>query len=371
MKRFWIAVSVLALVLIGAAACSAGQQTTAPQPTPTEAAPSAPQGGETQAPQPAKTEAPQSVATKIGEPTKSTQESLSLPSRDAGLDKLKSYRIRWQSQWSTTESGKTQTASWDWLEEYSSSPEALHWNWKYTDVNATNASGMEAWQIGETTYMVTADQSNQANCISFSTADASQRLGKGLFSPKTLGGVTNGRYVGAETVNSIPSNHFQYDQQGVSLSGLGKVSGDVWVAVDGGYVVKDVLKWEGSAGLFGSTATSTGAGQWDWELSDANQPITITAPPNCQGAAGDIPMMPDAKEKSSLGDTIIYKSASKVADVVAFYQKAMPAAGWKAEGEPMITDNFATLSFSQDGKKAQLSITSEGGVTNVIVNVTK
>ncbi len=366
MKRFWIAVSVLALVLTGAAACGAGQQ-----PTATEAEVSTPQGGETQAPQPNNTEAPQSAATSVAEPTKSAQESLSLTSRDAGLDKLKSYRIRWQSQWSTTEGGKTQTASWDWIEEYSSSPEALHWNWKYTDVNAKNPSGMEAWQIGDTTYMLTNDQSNQANCISFSTADASQRLGKGLFSPKTLGGVSNGRYVGAETANGIPSNHFQYDQQGVSLSGLGKVSGEVWVAVDGGYVVKDLLKWEGSAGLFGSTATSTGAGQWDWELSDANQPITITAPDNCQGAAGDIPMMPDAKEKSSLGDTIIYKSASKVADVVAFYKKAMPAAGWKLEGEPMTTDAFATLTFTQDSKKAQVSITSEGGMTNVIVNVTK
>jgi hypothetical protein len=123
--------------------------------------------------------------------------------------------------------------------------------------------------------------------------------------------------------------------------------------------------------LFGSSATSQGQGQWDWELSDANQPITIKAPDNCQGAAGNLPMMPDAKEKNTFGDTITYKSASKLADVVAFYNKAMPAAGWKAEGEATITDNFATLTFTQTGKKAQVSITSEGGGTTVIINVAK
>jgi hypothetical protein len=383
MKRTWIAVSILVLVVCGGLACisalvvfgtgalTLGQRAIAPQPTATEAAIAAPQSGETQVPQGGETQAPPAEATSVGAPTQSSGESLSLASRDAGLDKLKSYRIRWQSQWTTTEGGKTQSASWDWSEEYSSSPEALHWTWKFADVSAANQSGMEAWQVGDTTYMVSSAQTGQANCISFSTADASQRLGKGLFSPKLLGSLSGARYVGNDTVNGIPSKHFQYDEKAVTLGALGKVTGEAWTAVDGGYVVKDLMKWEGSAGLFGSSATSQGVGQWDWELSDANQPITIKAPDNCQGAAGDLPMMPDAKEKSTFGDTITYKSASKVADVVAFYKKAMLAAGWKAEGEATITDNFATLTFSQNGKKAQVSVTSEGGQTNVIINVAK
>jgi hypothetical protein len=363
MKRFWIAVLVVALVLLGAAACNAGQPGNAPQPTTTEAAVAATQASESKSPEANKTLSEQ--------PTKPAEESLSLQSRDVGLDKLKSYRIRWQSQWSTTEGGNTKTANWNWVEEYSSSPEALHWNWKYADVNETNQGSFEAWQIGDTTYMITADKSGQGNCVSFSTADASQRLGKGLFSPKSLGSLSGARYVGNDTVNGIPSKHFQYDEKSVALGGLGKVTGELWVAIDGGYVVKDNMHWEGSAGLFGSSATGTGDGQWVWELSDVDRPITIKPPENCGGAAGGMPMMPDATEKGSFGDMVTYKTASPLAKVVEFYKQEMPAAGWKLEGEPTVTDNFATLTFSQDGKKAQVSITSEANQTNVIINVTK
>jgi hypothetical protein len=287
------------------------------------------------------------------------------------LDKLKSYRIRWQSQWSTTVGGKTATANWDWTEEFSSSPDALHWIWKFTDVNATNQGSFEAWQMGDTTYMITTDKDGKASCVSFSTADASQRLGKGLFSPKSLGSLSGARYIGNETMNGISSKHFQYDEKSVALSGLGKVSGDVWVAVDGGYVVKDNMKWEGTAGLFGSTATGTGQGQWVWELGNVNQPVTITPPSNCSGAAGDIPVMPDAKEKSSVGDTILNKTPCKPDQVVEFYKQQMAAAGWKLESEPTVAGNFTSLTFTQDGKKAQVGITSGANQTTVIINVTK
>ena len=202
MKQSWIAVPVLALVLLGAAACSAGQQGTAQQGTAAPATVLATRAGVSRSP-----EAKQTLSEQ---PTNPTGESLSLGSRDVGLDKLKSYRIRWQSQWSTTESGKTETANWDWLEEFSSSPEALHWNWKSTDVNATSQNSFEAWQMGDTTYMVTTDKNGQSNCVSYSTGDASQRLSKGLFSPKSLGSLSGARYVGDETVNGISTKHFQY-----------------------------------------------------------------------------------------------------------------------------------------------------------------
>ena len=81
--------------------------------------------------------------------------------------------------------------------------------------------------------------------------------------------------------------------------------------------------------------------------------------------------MPDAKEKTTLGDTIIYKTAGTLEQVVDFYNQQMTAAGWKLEGEPTVTGNFTSLTFSQNGKKAMVNITSEGGETNVIINVTK
>jgi len=110
-------------------------------------------------------------------------------------------------------------------------------------------------------------------------------------------------------------------------------------------VVKETVKWSGVAGLFGASSKAKGDGQWTWELTDINKPITIQPPEGCGGAASDIPVMKDATDKSSFGDTITYKSPSKLADVVEFYKKQMPAAGWKLSGEPDVSDEMASLEF--------------------------
>jgi hypothetical protein len=49
----------------------------------------------------------------------------------------------------------------------------------------------------------------------------------------------------------------------------------------------------------------------------------------------------------------------------------MPAAGWKAEGEPQITDEFAQLEFSKGSQKASLMLSVESGKTSVLITVTK
>ena len=45
----------------------------------------------------------------------------------------------------------------------------------------------------------------------------------------------------------------------------------------------------------------------------------------------------------------------------------MPAAGWKAQGEAAITDQFAQIQFAKDGKTAQVMISVESGKTNVTI----
>ena len=295
---------------------------------------------------------------------------LSLGSRQAGLDKLKSYRIKFAFEWKSTETGKSDSGSLNWLEEYSSNPQGLHWVLSSQDNTKTLANNIEFWQIGNTTYMQTNDQ-GKAQCFSFSSEDQKSQLTKGLFSPDMLGNVSNAKYVGTETVNNIKAKHYKYDDKTATLGVFGQVSGDIWVAEDGGYVVKDVVNFSGGRGLFSGATNDKGDGKWAWELTDADQPVTVKAPDNCGGAGADLPVMKDATEKTSLGDMITYKSPSKLADVVKFYQQQMPAAGWKAEGEPQITDEFAQLEFSKGEQKAQIMLSVESDKTSVLITVTK
>jgi hypothetical protein len=314
---------------------------------------------------------PGTAATPIPSSGGADENPLSLNDRQAGLDKLKSYRTKWQMDWKSTEGASTQTSSWLWTEEYSSDPKALHWTMSLTDSqDKSKNQSMEWWQIGDTTYMLTKDASGKGECMSFSSSDQASQLQQGLFNPSSLGGVKDAKFVSAETVNGIKTRHYKYDEKSITLAGAAKVAGEMWVAVDGGYVVKEVMTWSGAAGLFGAGSTK-GDGKWLWELTDVDQAITIKAPENCGGAASDFPIMKDATDKSSFGDMLTYKTPSKVVDVVKFYQTQMPAAGWKAQGDATITDQFAQMQFAKDGKTAQVMISVESGKTNVTVVVGK
>ena len=66
-----------------------------------------------------------------------------------------------------------------------------------------------------------------------------------------LGSIEDAKYVGRETINGIPTKHYKYNSKTGMLTALGEVSGETWVAIDGGYVVKDTVTWKGGGGLFG------------------------------------------------------------------------------------------------------------------------
>jgi len=308
--------------------------------------------------------------TDAPEPT--ADEVLDLDSRDEGLDSLSSYRMTWTAEWSGTEDGQVESGSWHWVEEYNADPEALHWMWNVEySKDASKNSALEWWQVGNTTYMITGENDD---CLSMSSADSEGRIKKGsIFNPGSLGRVEDARYVGQETVNGVPARHYKYDEGSAAVFGSGKVSGEIWVAVDGGFVVKELTSWTGGAGLFGIVASdeSEGEGNWVWELSDVNEAISITPPTDCGGAANELPIMADATDQKSFGDMTSYSTASAVEDVVAFYQEAMPVAGWKQAEEPTTLENMSMLSFSKDDQQAQIIITRDDDKTSVVITVSK
>ena len=220
---------------------------------------------------PQKQAAAEPTAEPAAEPTEAPaatpeDESLSLASRDAGLDQLSSYRLTWRAEWKSTDQGKEEQGAWDWTEEYTSDPKANHLTMSAPDSNdSAKNSAFEIWQIGDTSYMKNGE--DQA-CVSFSTEGAEKDIQKGTFNPSMLGSIEDAKYVGRETVNGIPTKHYKYNSKTGMLTALGEVKGETWVAVDGGYVVKDTVGWTGGGGLFGlgASTTATGNGSWTWEL---------------------------------------------------------------------------------------------------------
>ena len=196
-------------------------------------------------------------------------------------------------------------------------------------------------------------------------------MAKGLLTPGALGGVSGAKYVGPDTVNGIKAKHYKYDEQAASLAGFGKVNGEIWIAEDGGYVVKDTSNWEGAAGLFGAGTKAAGAGTWTYQVLDVNKPLAIKPPDICEKGKVDVPVMSDATEKAQMGPILSYKTAAKLKDVVEFYNTAMAKAGWQPAGEPTVADEMSALSFTKDGSTAQITIIPADGKTQVMVNTSK
>jgi hypothetical protein len=135
-------------------------------------------------------------------PIESAQdEELSVSDRQAGLEKLDSYRASWTLQWKSTSADKTEDVSWEWMQEYTREPKAAHWRWQSVDRGQPDAKPeiMEFWQIDTTTYIVTNNAEGQSSCVSTSSED--NKVDNSLTGPQTLGSVNDAKLVGAETVN--------------------------------------------------------------------------------------------------------------------------------------------------------------------------
>ncbi len=298
--------------------------------------------------------------------------SLMLENRQSGLEQLKSYQARWGGAWKTTESGKTTEATWEWLQEYTADPAAMHWRMNSSNsTEGEKTSALEMWRIGAMTYMINAENGADAECISYSSDDQAS-LDESMFDPSSMGRVEDAKYVGADTINGIRTKHYKYDEKSTTFAGASKISGELWVATDGGYVVKDTMTWEGgSGGLLGATTEGLGQGTWTWEITEINNVPTITPPANCESAAGELPLLADASEKTQFGDMITYKTAASLADAAKFYQEEMVKAGWTADGEAQITAEFGSLSFTKDGQTAQVMLSPDNDKTTVMVTIQK
>ncbi len=303
-------------------------------------------------------------------PVSEREEVLSLDSRNAGLDQLKSYRVRWQAEWRSTEAGKTESGSWDFIEEYTTEPNAVHFSWRVASTSS-ESTAIEIWRIGDTTYVQGGEPGKSAECFAISSEDQSQSITRNMFDPRLLGSLVGARYVGLETVNGIKARHYKYDEKATSLTDIARVSGEIWVAVDGGYTVKDTVSWSGSAVFFGGASTGTGEGKWTWELLEVNPSLTIAPPANCVAPEAGLPVLPDAKEKTSMGPVLMYKSATSMADAVKFYKEQMGAAGWKLTDENAMGGQLTQLAFEKAGTVAQVMISVADSAIQVMITTEK
>ena len=175
-----------------------------------------------------------------------------------------------------------------------------------------------------------------------------------------------------EMVNGIKSDHYQVNNVSLSDSIVTSEPADIWVAQDGGYVVRFTGKGEGVTTSLTVGASVTGEITWQYELTDINQISTIEIPQICldtsQNAQQNLPILDNPVELNVLGQIITYKSTESSEQAANFYKEKMSNLGYDLTSDLSYSGLYNFI-FIKDGKNVNISIFDEdnGGSSIMII----
>jgi hypothetical protein len=172
---------------------------------------------------------------------------------------------------------------------------------------------------------------------------------------------------GSEAANGVAANHYTFDERALGAAGVAQSTGELWVAVDGGYLVKYVAVTHGGADYFGEGIEGTL--NWDYGLTEASQPLAIELPPDCPAGLLDAPVLPDAAGLLNAPGLVGYTTESSPAEVIAFYQAALPELGWEPSSDPVVVEDMAMQDFTRQGQQLALTIAVGEEGTDVLIVV--
>jgi hypothetical protein len=175
----------------------------------------------------------------------------------------------------------------------------------------------------------------------------------------SLPGVIGADEAGTETVDGVEANHYTFDERALGMADFAEATGEVWVAAEGGYVLRYTLEEQGGADFFGEGVEGTVT--WDYTL-DPTAPAAIAPPDDCPPGLLDAPLMDDAERVQRLPGVTMFETPSDAAAVLAFYQAELPALGWQPQGEPVAVEVMTLAHFVQGEQQLTLIVTpGEGG----------
>lgn len=286
-----------------------------------------------------------------------------LPETKAGLSELSSYKATLVMSFEGTREGSRQQWSKTYAMLVSTDPEARQLTIEATGDNPDPISVFMAEADGAA-YELQGENACSANVI-----EPENSLAENWELAGFLAGVHGAERAGNETVNNVAADHYTFDERALGQLDIAKSTGEIWVASNGGYLVKYVLTTTGNADYFGDGTEGTLT--WDYELIDVNQPITLELPADCPAGMVNAPQLPDASDVLNMPSVLSYNTSTSLTEAAAFYQQQIPTLGWGAQGEPAITDTSAKLTFTQGDKTMTILISAGEANTEVSILVSK
>ncbi len=305
---------------------------------------------------------------------------LDLKSSVSSVQNLSSYRVGFRFDWKGTKAGQPVEGYIDMRSAFVREPAAREMQFEAKGMDQASAqtpSKISFIQVGDTAWMY---ESQSNNWMQLPAGESS--FAEGFFKPEDLMsgfGVNKGqRSLLPEDVNGVSCYKYTFTEKDFTASAgetVKNATGEAYIAVDGGYVVKMAINGDVNYTKQGQMFDE-GTIKLTFDLSDINKPITIEPPAEAKAQAGgreDIPKTPDAKIELSTGELISYRTASSVKDTATFYETEMVKSGWTAgeNNKDMIMDDSAILSYTKAGETANVIVNKDDKGTGVMISISK
>jgi hypothetical protein len=246
---------------------------------------------------------------------------------------------------------------------------------------AMDMGTIEFVQIEDTSYIVMAEMGCMALPAGEDSGMSTEELTQN-FSPEAITeNLDDVTFVGEETIDGIDVLHYTYDEtsmKGEAAVGVESADGQLYIAKDGGYLVRSIVDIVGSSAFMTGLedeAFESAVTHIEMNLTDVNEAVEILPPAACDGqeaaAASDWPITEDASEVVSFAGVVSYSTALSGEEVIDFYNTAMSDLGYTADDSgSFISEGTGFLSYvNESGESVTMTIAedAESGLTAVTI----
>jgi len=261
-----------------------------------------------------------------------------------GLNALSAYLAVLKIGFSGTQGGKSS----DWTETYTLAVDTAHGTrlLSIQDSGLPQEASMQGWVYG--TYQgMSVTRNGDAYPCSAAAVEAGDQptvLEPASRIPSVLGAATA---PASGNIQGIAVEHFTFNQSAIDFPGKGEASGEMWLAGTGGFLVKYSLSATGGPDFFGQDMN--GKMTWDYQIGSVNSSPSVMLPDNCPPGLVDAPLFAGAQVLTNQPGVLEFNAAADLKSVADFYQGKLPALGYTAGADPVISDSFVELAYQKPG----------------------
>ena len=193
--------------------------------------------------------------------------------------------------------------------------------------------------------------------------------GTGMLDPSTLiPALLSGNDQGETSVDGITAHHFRLDASSLGLS-EGQATGDVWIAAQGGFVVKYQLEIQGGPDVLGQGLNGTRT--YDYAISEVNNGVPVSYPNGCEPVLTEVPALSGATNEERSPGVLSFTTHSTQEQVGDFYDTFFTQNGWTITSKPSQDDAYALWVYGWTGSDEVVTVArdQDQGFAWVTVNM--